>query len=278
MKRSALARIAISALGGLFALGACAPVQIPAAPVSDWRVPVGGATIESGETLLADIRNPRGSIRLFVVPELTHPEVVARPYYPGGSGKVAPRPADRAISTSARIEENEDGRRVLMVQVRPTEDEDLRIDLLVRTPSADQAIVRNAYGPVELVGVGDAINVHTGLADVGPSSGGSIKVRTERAVRGPVKLMTTSGDIYLYAGGDSAGRIEAISENGTVRVSSRKRPGTGVYAQPSRYRGTFNEGANLFDLDTTIGDITVRFADGPWELARDFDWSGDMGR
>ncbi|MCC5787618.1 MAG: hypothetical protein JJU33_13070 [Phycisphaerales bacterium] len=279
MTRLAISRIAAAAaLGAALALGACAPVQIPFAPVADWRVPVEGQRIEAGEPLNADIRNPQGSIRVVVKPELTRPEVFARPWYPPGTGKANPRYADFAIRTQALIEAREDGRKTLVVQVSPTEDPDLRINLIVHTPSLETALIRNAYGPVELVGVGDAVNVHSGLADRGPASGGDIRVRTERAIRGPVKFMTTGGDIYLYAGGDSAGRLEALAENGTVRVSSRKRAVSGVFAQPHRFRGVVNEGANVFDLETARGNITVRFADGPWELAREFDWSGDKGR
>ncbi len=279
MTRRAIARIAATAaLGAVLALGACAPVQIPFAPVADWRVPVEGLRVEPGEQLKADIRNPQGSIRVSVKPELAHPEVVARAWYPPGTGKANPSPADFPIKTQARIETGEDGQKTLIVQVRPTEDPDIRINLVVRTPSLETALIRNAYGPVELVGVGDAVNVHSGLAERGPSSGGDIRVRTERAIRGPVKFMTTGGDIFLYAGGDSAGRLEALAENGIVRVSSRKRPATEVFAQPHRFRGVINEGANVFDLETARGNITVRFADGPWELAREFDWSGEKGR
>lgn len=279
MTRRAIARIAATAAcGALLALGACAPVQIPFAPVSDWRVPVAGRQIEQGDQLNADIRNPQGSIRVVVKPELTRPEVFARPLYPPGTGKANPRPADFAVKTQALIETDENGRKTLVVQVKPIEDPDIRINLLVRTPSMGTAMIRNAYGPVELVGAGDAINVHSGLIDRGPASGGDIRVRTERAVRGPVKLMTTGGDIFLYAAGDSAGKLEALAENGVVRVSSLKRAATGVFAQPHRYRGVFNEGANIFDLETSRGNITVHFADGTWELAREFDWSGGMKR
>ncbi len=279
MTRLTITRIAAAAaLGAALALGACAPVQIPFAPVADWRVPVEGQRLEPGEPLIADIRNPQGSVKVVVRPELTRPEVVARPWYPPGTGKANPSPADFAIKTQALIEAGEDGRKTLVVQVRPNEDPDIRINLIVRTPPIETTLVRNAYGPVELVGVGDAINVHSGLAARGPASGGDIRVRTERAIRGPVKLMTSGGDIHLYAGGDSAGALEALADNGAVRVSSRKRAVSGVYAQPHRYRGVLNEGANVFDLETARGDITVRFADGPWELAREFDWSGDSGR
>lgn len=279
MTRRAIARIAAAAaLGATLALGACAPVQIPFAPVSDWSVPVAGRQIESGEPLNADIRNPQGSIRVVVKPELTRPEVFARPLYPPGTGKANPRPADFAVKTQALIESDENGRKTLVVQVKPIEDPDIRVHLLVRTPSMETALIRNAFGPVELVGVGDAINVHSGLTDRGPSSGGDIRVRTERAIRGPVKFMTTGGDIYLYAAGDSSGRLEALAEAGTVRVSSRKRPATEVFAQPHRFRGVINQGANVFDLETARGDITVHFADGTWELAREFDWSGARNR
>lgn len=222
------------------------------------RVLVEGPRITASSNATIDVELAAGSVRIVRDRHLHAPVIEVRrhsddPSRDGGRGE------DELVRAGTVVEA---GRMVL--RVRPQIGalrEGERFTLTIRTPSCGQALVRNGGGDVEIVGCGGEIAVSSG--EMG-GRGGSIRIRTEDGVSGPVYLSTTSGDIKLFAGADSAGRIELMTDSGEVRIAARESRLHGHHV-PQRFTGVINDGRNDIIARTSRGDIDVRFADYSWE-------------
>jgi len=259
-------------------IGGCAT---PTARVSHDETPANARTmvVVEGPRITArslagiEVANTLGSVYVTVDPSLNRPTVEAIPSRPG----VRSARGRRALMDTLEIQTRtivQDHRMVLKVMAG-ADNPSTRVDLHIRTPSCGGAIVATAGGVIELTGVSGELNLQVG-ADGRP--GGDVHVRTESPITGPVRIITSHGDIALYLSPEAAGVFDLTADDGTVSVYARGGNATGIRASASAWTGTLNEGVNDFDAHTDSGDILVRIADYPWERDTPFPWTGRVGR
>lgn len=246
-------------------------VREPIAPPAGMTINPEGPTIIAGTLAGVDVLNPRGSVRVLVDPGLSRASVEVRPWSHAGLTRGEAREIEESLDLMAETV-IEDGQMVLRVRAdTPMEREDLRIDILVRTPESRTTTVRNAHGSVELVGVGGQIAVSSG--EMGDGPGGEIRIRTNVPVEGPVHLSTSDGNIDLFMPGSSSGRLELVSDDGDVVVHLPEGHVTGAMPDEGRFVGVLNGGANTFYVRTQHGRIGLTSEDGDWTRPGPFDYS-----
>lgn len=245
--------------------------------VTEPRVePAAITVIPSGPTIARDTmarveaENPHGSVRIYVDKSLTAPTVSVKPFAPGGLTQDEIREIEDNLSIIAEtiLEEN---RMVLRAATSlEMEFEEVRLDMVIRTPDSSTTIVRNAHGIIEMVGVGGQIVASSG--EMGPGAGGDILLRTNTPVDGPVHLSTASGDINVFIVGESAGEMELVSDDGVVVANIETGSVSNVRPEDGYYTGVLNSGANRIHMRTNRGRISLNVEDANWERSGPFEY------
>lgn len=267
-----------SAVISCFFIGGCASpttrISHDATPANTrTMVVVDGPRITARSLAGVDVTNALGSVYVTVDPSLNRPTVEAIPSRPGVRSAQERRALQDTIDINARTIV-QDQRMVLKLSAGAA-DPATRVDLHIRTPSCGGAIVSTTGGVIELTGVSGELNLENGGDD---RPGGDIHVRTESPITGPVRILTSDGDIALYLSPEAAGIFDLTTDGGTVSVYARGGNATGIKASASTWTGTLNKGINDFAAHTDRGNILVRIADYPWERDTPFPWTGRVGR
>lgn len=266
---AALAILTIAAGAGLPTLAGCA------GPVTKEVTVTEGPSISPTTLPLIRVENPNGAVRIQVDPTLRHPVVKA-----DVTSDTRLTPSERArlnerLRLSART--SVDGNQTrLDVNLGPRARTDEHpVSIVVRTPSCGSVVIRNAGGPVELIGVGGEVNIVSGGDD---QPGGHIRIRTEMPMHGPVRIETTDGDVVVFAPSRSSGDVELSTDNGRARLFARGASVTRMSADARRWTGRVNDGANEISIHTRRGNVRVTLVDYPYNRDSVFDWSMEPGR
>ncbi|MCC6285958.1 MAG: hypothetical protein IT439_11785 [Phycisphaerales bacterium] len=235
------------------------------------KVIAGGTRITYRSLAAAQITNPMGGVVVEVDPTLARAVVEADASFPPGLPGAARDAYRKALSITA-VGELTDSRVELMVNLAIAEGVQpvYPVLLVVRTPSCDQAIVRNVRGDVEMVGVSGAINIHSGV--IGDEPGGNVRIRTDSPVRGPVKIATTGGEITLYLPPSSEGDFTMSTLDGRVSVIAGSARLTHAQHKPGEWTGVMNGGKNEFLIETMKGNISLRVDQENWATQAPFQW------
>ncbi|MCB9844429.1 MAG: hypothetical protein H6811_00370 [Phycisphaeraceae bacterium] len=267
-------------LGALVILAGCIPGGLPSRKsdrigatepsAGGNRLIATGPRITPRSVAFLDAENVRGSIRLTVDRTMARATVTPQVRWPEGLSNAERKAALDALRPTARVEV-EGNRMVLRVRAR-TEvlPAGAHLDLSVRMPSCGGAIIRNAGGIVELVGVGGEILIVSG-GELG--EGGDIRIRTDSVVRGPVDISTSDGDVYLFMPGASAGTIELSTAQGDVEFQAIDGRVSASRPEPQRWTGVLNGGQSDIAIRTLRGNVVVRVHDRTWELPGEFSWA-----
>jgi len=116
--------------------------------------------------------------------------------------------------------------------------------------------VRNFSGDTEVRTNGGGLDLEKIAGKlVGKTSGGAIKASMREPVLGDVKLTTSAGSIDLSVPADAALTIDAKTSVGQVvsRLSIQASD-----ANRERLRGTLNGGGRSVQLETSVGNITIK--------------------
>jgi hypothetical protein len=275
--RQLVVRLPLAALIPI--LGGCIQLRVPndqpkVKPVETsgpLKVVAGGTRITYRSLAGAQITNPMGAVIVEVDPTLARAVVEADAEFPAGLPGAARDAYRKALAITA-LGELTDSRVELVVSLSIAEGVEpvYPVRLVVRTPSCDQAIVRNVRGDVEMVGVSGAINIHSGV--IGAEPGGDVRIRTDSPVRGPVKIATTGGDITLYFPPQSEGDFRMSTLDGRVSVIAGVARLTRSQHKPGEWTGVMNSGKNEFLIETMKGNIALRVDQENWATQAPFQW------
>lgn len=238
-------RSALAVLAAACMLGGCS------GPVKQ-DIEVAGPGLSAAGRPALDITNRNGSVRVEVDPRLTQPVVQAK-VRSASDSELKPKEAAEHVWVAAETV-NEGGRQILRVLAEPKEGapESPRIQLLIKIPPTSGVIVRNAGGPVELVGVGGPIEVENGI---GGGPGGRIEVRTDEIMTYPVTLTTTDGAVFYQVPPASTGRFDILSEEGKARFVAEGGTVSDIQAAEDHWVGTLNRGDNPVILRSRSGYV-----------------------
>ncbi len=231
-----------------------------------------GPTIASETLARVEAENPHGSIRIHVDSSLTAPTVSVKPFAPGGLTNDETKEIEDNLSIIAETI-LEDNRMVLRASAALAMDfEGVRLDMLIRTPDSSTTVVRNSHGIIELVGVGGQIVASSGEMG-GTGVGGDILIRSNTPIQGPVYVSTTSGDIRVFAVGESAGEMELTSDDGSVEVNVESGSISNVRPEDSYYTGILNNGRNVISIRTNHGKVSFNIENKNWERSGPFEYA-----
>lgn len=217
-----------------------------------------------------DVQNFHGSVTVIVDPRLDR----VIPTATAGTRQSLERgfqwrPAE-AVSVVMNMEEQEGGQ-VLVVRtgaVWPDPDE-VWVDLTIRMPACDGAIIWNRGGPVELVGVSGAVHVENGPLEVAGRgegrSDGRIELRTNEPMTAPVALVTKRGTVVYQVGPNSTGMIELVSGDRPVEFYSPGLRPDMVSGDGKRMTVQLNGGQNPVMLRSEEGLVRAAVLDEPVE-------------
>lgn len=238
---------------------------------SSFTVKVEGMKVPREYPIWVDISNWNGEVQVVANDRYSQPEVRARVR---ALSDAAPRSAEdlRKTVRVRAISNEEAGKRVLRIQgdaaTVPTPP--VALDLQVRIPRSWGVRVANSGGTVELVGVAGPIDVQNGSPG---KPGGSIDIRTGRAITEPVTLITQNGTIQYLVGPGSTGRIEASTTEGMPFVDARVGTVSGVNYQGNLWRGNLGDARNPILLRTHKGDARILVLENAGEIGREY-WDG----
>lgn len=212
--------------------------------------------------LAVDVENFRGGVELRVDPNVEE-ILIDRAVHVSGSIDKTQRPAiAEGVDVIANVDEA-GGFAVLRVRTltaRP-DSEDHHVNLKITVPRCDGVRIENAYGLVEAVDVGGAIEIH--------NRKGAIEVRTGKPINSPVTLTTVDAHIYYQVPGGSSGRFDLQTLEGVVRFVDRKGESDEVYGSTMKeYSGSLNGGGPPIIARTNKGDVRVWIMDDPVALTR----------
>lgn len=222
-----------------------------------YQVAVEGPTFGTAANAGVVVDNPRGSVTVHADDRFDFPMVEARARHAGGSfpiEQVVPPVVVEAIVT-------ESGNRYTLRTdtIVPPERDDIFVDLIVRVPTCLGVRVRNASGPVELIGVAGTIDVENGNER---AHGGTVSLKTDWALTGPTRIVTRNGDIYYAIGPGSSGLFSASTDRGRVFVRCSDGYLTDVRPTETQWSGRLNGGERQTVLETMDGDVTVTVMEG----------------
>lgn len=246
-------RLGAMCLVGLAFLGGCNR------PVRE-SVQIGGASLSAGSAPAVEVVNPNGSVRVEVDGRLAEPMVFAR-IRPAPGSQLDPELAATFVSVSAEAAD-EGGREVLRVRAEDAPDapESPRVQLVVRLPDTSGVTVRNARGPVELIGVSGPLDVESGYKG---QAGGRVEVRAGEPMRVPVRLVTSDGPIFYQVPFGSTGVFDIRSEEGPARFLAHSGTVENVRIEGSRWTGVLNRGENPVELRSGRGLVRAHVIADP---------------
>mgnify|MGYP001321631575 CR=1 FL=1 len=248
--------VARSLLLGLAVVAAATSLAGCKAPKSK-RIAIAGPAVVAGGAVGLDVQNQNGGVRVVVDSGRPEAVVVARTR---SGGRVVTE-GEGAHAWIAAESVDQDGRSVLRVLATPTEEgSDDPVDLVIFMPRCDGLIVRNAGGPVELVGVSGAVDVESGGAG---RPGGWIRLRSDHAIASPVRLITDEGTVVCIVTPDSAGRISMNAPHGSAKIFAPQTVLLGAQVSQTAISATLNGGSNDIVLHTASGDAQLIVRDKP---------------
>lgn len=238
---------------------------------SSFSVRVEGLKVPREYPIWLDVSNWNGEVQVVANDRYAQPEVRARVR---ALSDAAPRSAEdlrRTVRVRA-ISSEEAGRRVLRVvgEAAVSPSPPVALDIQVRLPRSSGVRVLNGGGAVELVGIAGPIDVQNGSPG---KPGGSIDIRTGRAITEPVTLITQNGTIQYLVGPGSTGRIEATTTDGMPFVDARVGTVSGVSYQGNLWRGNLGDARNPVLLRTHKGDARILVLENAGEIGREY-WDG----
>jgi hypothetical protein len=215
-----------------------------------------------------DISNFNGRVDLVVDSRLNAPSVSAT----GISESTDSGEANDLSRLSVQASLAADGSVYKVVAGRPDGiDDDVRLELSIRVPSAGSIKVYNRGGPVKITGAPAGVQVENGRSpgqddddlDVLESTEAWIQVRTGGAIEQPVALVTDYGDVTLILGNAAKGDFTIQAPGGMAYARAR----VGSF---DRFRGSaheitarYNQGTNPVLLRTEHGDAYALMMESP---------------
>jgi len=238
---------------------------------SSFTVKVEGMKVPREYPVWLDVSNWNGEVQVVASDRFFQPEVRARVR---ALSDAAPRSSE-ALRQTVRvraISNEEAGKRIIRVQgdAAASPMPPVALDLQVRIPRSWGVRIVNSGGTVELVGVAGPIDVQNGSPG---KPGGSIDIRTGRAITEPVTLITQSGTIQYLVGPGSSGRIEASTTDGMPFVDAKVGVVSGVTYQGTLWRGNLGDARNPILLRTHKGDARILVLENAGEIGREY-WDG----
>jgi len=252
--------VVLGALWGIGQSGCVRQIQ--------WLPQVGDVAIEGMDQAgvmdappAVDIQNHRGSVTVMVSPQVDSPRVTALVHR---DGKVE---ADVRWTAASMAMDN--GRPVLRVLSTAEGAEDVPVDIRVILPACGGVRVQNDGGPVTLLDVAGAIEVHNSLD---AADGRSIFIETWEDLTAPMLLRSERGNVEVRMGRDSAGQLTASSQTERVTVDTGAAKTASVKLTGRSWIGTINGGASDQRIDVENGSVLVvlglkdpiRQPVGPW--------------
>lgn len=238
-------------------------------PFSDF-LPIRGEAVTSDRPIAVDVENLNGSVTVLVSDRYKRAYVYARAAW---RGKYSRAEWEEVKNEDWVVAEHvvEEGNSILRVlsQAAPELDPPVRTDIRVLLPACDGVYVRNAGGPVKVVGAGGAHTIESGFDD-GP--GGNIEVKTSRDISDPITLRTSDGYVDLVLDAGSEGTIDLQTDNGTAFFSSKFGHATDVKPTATHWTGVWNQSTNPISLRTLDGDVRFRVVGNPEDYAVGMDW------
>ncbi|MCW5763254.1 MAG: hypothetical protein KIT88_08455 [Phycisphaeraceae bacterium] len=225
------------------------------------HLPIRGEVVDGSKPVAIDIENLNGSVTVKVDDKYDKAFVYARAQWRGKYSK--------AEWESLRNEEwvvaehvIEDGNSILRVlsQASPETDPPAWVQITVLMPSCDGVFIRNAGGPVLVVGSGGAHTIESGF-DRG--SGGHVEVRTGRKIVDPISLRTSDGNVDLILAPNSGGTVDLQTDRGRAIFGSAFGRTTSVRAESKRWSGVWNAQSNPISLQTLRGTAVLRVTKNP---------------
>ena len=221
------------------------------------RIAIAGPAVVAGAAVGLDVQNQNGGVKVVVDSKRSEAVVVARTR---SGGRVIAE-GENAHAWIAAESVDQEGRSVLRVLSAPAEGgTDQPVDLVIFVPRCDGLTVRNAGGPVEVVGVSGAVDVESGGAG---RPGGWIRVRSDHPVSSPVRLITDEGSIVCIVTPDSAGRISMNAPHGSAKIFAPQTVLLGAQVSQTAISATLNGGSNDIVLHTAAGDAQLIVRDRP---------------
>lgn len=215
--------------------------------------------------LAVDIENFRGSVDLRAEPGAERVEIYG---FVKADERFDSAKLDEvfgAVNVTAEV--IEDGPRGTL-RVRSSslrEEDDHRVDLVIRTPRCDGLRVVNEGGLVLAVNCAGATEVM--------NRRGSVEIRTSRPMVDPVTITTTDGNIYYQVPPGSTGQFDLLTLDGTTTFVDRTgNTSQSVPGARDAYAGALNDGTNPVVARTNNGDVRVWVIDNPVALVRMFRW------
>lgn len=207
-----------------------------------------------------DIENHRGSVEVRVEPWRSDVNVSFRTTIAGDHSGDRARSIREGMNYDAGSNAA-DGPPVITIRALTAvpDDTDHSTRILVRMPACGGVRVRNAGGPVLIVGAGGAMQVE--------NADGSVEVRTDRVIDAPALLTTTKGNVRWQIPLASRAAFDAETGDGVIVIDNAA-PGqndwSATWSGPRKVAGTLNSGQNAVSLRTLEGDIRVILLKDPF--------------
>lgn len=252
------------AIGAVGSMGGCAVSRRIARNRYRFVLPIEGAPIMLGQLAALDLDNHLGTVRVIGDPEQLQAEVEVRTRRPEGVSReeLIELNAQNWIATQTI---SDDGRRVLRVLIRGVEGlgDAVESDVIVRMPSVDGLIIRNAGGAVTVDNVAGGIHIENGR---GSLPGGRIVIKTERPLIDPVTLLTTTDPIILACPPESRGTVELHADRGRVVMNAPDARITQATPGPHHWTGVLNSGTNAMTLRSLASDVRMFVVERPYTV------------
>lgn len=226
------------------------------------RLEPSGPRPDGWGAVAVDIDNHAGSVVVEVEPWREEAVVEARTRWTRGASLESWDRGNVPVAAVAEFVEGPEGRTTLRVRTEPKHGAPMEThaDLVLRVPNCEGLRVVNADGPVLLVGVGGAITVDNGRSS---QPGGRIELRTNRALRDPMALVTTEGRVSVVVTERSRGDIDLYTADGHADLTARRGAFENVRPGRGRWRGVWNGGDNPLLVRSGRGEVRLVVTDDP---------------
>jgi hypothetical protein len=174
--------------------------------------------------LRVDIDNQLGSVEVRVNPKLRAPTVRAAVY-------VEKQQEFAPGWVAAQLVDQGDGPAALQIVSTPPQGTQLPVRLIVSVPKIAGLTINNNNGPVNASNIVGPVDVFNGL---GTMKGGNTVIDMAQPATAPVRVRSTTGDVFVSFAKGSGGRVavrglaQAVVEDraGTIKGMQRDRYGT----------------------------------------------------
>lgn len=195
------------------------------------------------------IENASGNVTVMTDPTLKVPEVRAKVH--GNDEREHRRAGTVPAWVAASIEKYEDVNTLQVLAADPSE-EKRSVDIRVVVPATAFVTVNNASGSVELFNVGGTLQVNNGVAS---GKGGTVIIRTDKAIKDGAMIRVRSGDARLFFGEGSAGPIDAKGRSVNIRTPANALQG--VVSDRESFEGVLGTLGKPMVLRVPEGTLTL---------------------